>query len=317
MVQWTERLLTRRRMKKRITEEKNKEKGPVREWVEAILWAVCIVFLINQFIFQLYQIPSSSMEDTLLIKDRVFVNKAVFGPEIYPGGPKVFDLKDPARDDIIIFQNPEYISRGPVFDVMNRIIYMITLSLVNIDKDENGQPRAQLYVKRALGYQNDRIRFDEGDILIRPAGFQEYVPETVFREAAELPVYHKRLFSQEDYDGFSAYAYAQAYAKEGLVVPDDIQAALAGAESGLKDYYHIYREFYAMRNKISPEDELVRSEFGRYDTGFYIPQGYVLPIGDNRDNSGDGRYFGPVALEEMLGRASFRFWPISRIGILD
>ncbi len=316
IVKWTENCLTIRKAKKRITAEKNKKKGPVREWVEAILWAVVIVFIINQFIFQLYQIPSSSMENTLLIKDRVFVNKAIFGPEIYPDGPKILDFNDPKRDDIIIFQNPNYVSRGPVFDVMNRIIYMITLSLVNIDKDENGNPRAQLYVKRAVGYPGDTITFDQGNILIRPIGYRGSVDEETFRADAGLTVFHKRTFTDEDYTAFTAYAQMQAYEKEGIQVPVDLQKLANSSSSSLKDYYHIYKAYYTMRAKIDPQDDTVRSELTRYTNGFYLPAGYILPIGDNRDNSGDGRYFGPIPAKEMLGKAIFRFWPISRVGIL-
>ncbi len=316
LVRWTEHRLSIRKARKRILEEKNKKKGPVREWLEAIVWAVVIVFLINQFIFQLYQIPSSSMENTLLIKDRVFVNKAIFGPEIYPGGPKIFDFIEPERDDIIIFENPNYVSRGPVFDIANRIIYMLTLSLVNIDKDEQGNPRSQLYVKRALGYSGDTLTFHKGDVYIQPAGFEKPVSEDEFRTLAKLDTVHKRLFTADDYSYFTTYAQLQAYAKEGVDYPKTISSAYADNKPDLYDYYHIYTQFYATRQKISPHDTTVRSELARYTNGFYVPEGYILPIGDNRDNSGDGRYFGLIPVKKILGRATFRFWPISRIGIL-
>ena len=40
----------------------------------------------------------------------------------------------------------------------------------------------------------------------------------------------------------------------------------------------------------------------------------VLKEGDNRDNSRDARYFGPVALDKVLGKGLFRYWPLGRIG---
>ncbi len=39
-----------------------------------------------------------------------------------------------------------------------------------------------------------------------------------------------------------------------------------------------------------------------------IPEGYFLPMGDNRDNSYDGRFFGPVPLTHLEGRAEFLFY---------
>ena len=57
-----------------------------------------------------------------------------------------------------------------------------------------------------------------------------------------------------------------------------------------------------------------RSQAARYRAGIYVPEDYVLPLGDNRDNSRDGRYFGPVPQSAINGRVLFRFWPLNRIG---
>ncbi|MDR0878357.1 MAG: S26 family signal peptidase, partial [Treponema sp.] len=67
----TEAALTRRNRIKRIKKEKQRKKNPVVDWIEAFLWAAGVVLLINQYLFQAYQIPSGSMIDTLLIGDRV------------------------------------------------------------------------------------------------------------------------------------------------------------------------------------------------------------------------------------------------------
>ncbi|MGM0431572.1 MAG: signal peptidase I [Spirochaetota bacterium] len=317
LVSFTERLLTRRKAKKRYIIQKNKRKSSIREWLEAIVWAVVFVFLINQFVFQLYQIPSPSMEDTLLIKDRLFVDKVVFGPQIYPGGPKLFQGNDPLRNDIIIFENPEYESRGPFFDIINRIVYMITLSLVNLDTDEQGNPRSQLYVKRAIGYGEDQLTFQKGEVYIQPAGFSQPVPEQEFRREAGLNQVVSRLFNESDYDGFTAYARVIAYRHVGITPSSELLTrAQRVVDRNLYDFYYIQREYYQTLHKISPHDASVHSELARYTNGYYIPEGYVLPLGDNRDNSADGRYFGTVSNEEMLGKAVFRFWPLSRIGLL-
>jgi signal peptidase I len=47
-----------------------------------------------------------------------------------------------------------------------------------------------------------------------------------------------------------------------------------------------------------------------------IPDGKFLVLGDNRNNSYDGRCWGLVSKNEIVGRASFRFWPINRTGTL-
>jgi signal peptidase I len=50
------------------------------------------------------------------------------------------------------------------------------------------------------------------------------------------------------------------------------------------------------------------------ENGWYIPANRLFPMGDNRDDSRDARYFGAVRMEKVLGRALFRYWPLTRFG---
>ena len=47
-----------------------------------------------------------------------------------------------------------------------------------------------------------------------------------------------------------------------------------------------------------------------------LSEGEVFVMGDNRANSRDSRFFGPVPLENIQGEAFFRFWPPSRISFI-
>jgi signal peptidase I len=59
------------------------------EWLDALIFAVIAVSLINIFLFQNYRIPTGSMEKSLLIGDHLFVSKIAYGPRM-PNTPLSF-----------------------------------------------------------------------------------------------------------------------------------------------------------------------------------------------------------------------------------
>jgi signal peptidase I len=80
-----------------MTTEKIKPlpKSALRENIESILWAVAIALLIRTFIVAPFKIPSGSMQPTLLIGDRILVNKFIYR------------FREPRRGEVIVFRYPE------------------------------------------------------------------------------------------------------------------------------------------------------------------------------------------------------------------
>lgn len=70
---------------------KNKALYTVMSWLDAIIFALTAVYFINLYFFQNYQIPSSSLEKTLLVGDFLFVSKVAYGPRV-PNTPLSFPL---------------------------------------------------------------------------------------------------------------------------------------------------------------------------------------------------------------------------------
>ena len=47
-----------------------------------------------------------------------------------------------------------------------------------------------------------------------------------------------------------------------------------------------------------------------------VPENQYLCFGDNRPNSRDGREFGPIDKELLIGKAFFRYWPVNKVGLI-
>jgi signal peptidase I len=311
----TEKLLTRRNQMRRIKKEKQKAKNPVLDWIGAFVWAAGMVLLANQYLLQAYVIPSGSMINTLLIGDRIFVNKLVYGPELLPGLLKLPSPIKPKRNDVIIFENPSYISRGTVFDVAQRVIYMLTISLVDIDRDEMGQPRAHFLIKRAVGMSGDHFVMERGEMKIRFAGEDRWIDERKFTAQRGWKHQISRLMGQDQYAALEMAGKASAWQDLGLTIPERLQTAVSAVNSiRYPDYLaHEKVRIETLRGAM-PHDRRYAVLSARYSLGWYVPEGRIFPLGDNRDNSRDGRYFGPVRLSKVLGKGGMIHWPLKRMG---
>lgn len=59
---------------------RKKKNNVVIEWLDALIFAVVAVSIINIFLFQNYKIPTPSMEGSLLVGDHLYVSKTAYGP---------------------------------------------------------------------------------------------------------------------------------------------------------------------------------------------------------------------------------------------
>ena len=148
----------------------------ILDWIDAIVQAVFTIILLNIFLFQLYEIPSESMVPTFLIKDRVLVFKTLSGPRFPLSDVGLPYLEDYDRGDIVVFRNPHYKNdhQSEVKTFLSQFVLMSTLTLVNINTDENGVVKADPLVKRVTGLPGEQLMMVDGNLYARTKNSSDF-----------------------------------------------------------------------------------------------------------------------------------------------
>lgn len=212
-----------------------KKGGPLRELLETLGVALLLALFIRAFIFQVFYIPSSSMEPTLLIGDRLIVNKLANG-----------------------IQNPFY--------DFHQEPYIFQLGFI--------EPPNPFYGKH-LGF------FDVKYFIHWGKGPQ-YQEITVFKFPDLTP-------NQPPKD----------YIKRVIGRPENTLSFDAGA-------------IFVNGKKMEMKNQIVSDTFTH--PMIAIPKGMYFMMGDNRPNSFDSRFWGPLPEDKIVGPAVLRIWPLTRIG---
>src|SRR5919198_62903 len=87
-------------------------------WLRSVGMAVILFVIIKTFLIEAFQIPSGSMERTLLAGDFLFVNKAVYGAQIPGTNARLPRFDTPHRGDVIVFAYP----KDPSLSYVKRVI---------------------------------------------------------------------------------------------------------------------------------------------------------------------------------------------------
>lgn len=306
-VRATEWYLTRRARARARAAERQQKRGFIRDWIHAFLWAAAVVLILNQYFVQGYQIPSGSMIPTLQIGDKVFVNKLVFGPELLPGFARVYTPTAPQRFNVVIFESPEYVSRGVAFEILQRVLYMITLSFVDINRDANGQPRVQFLIKRLVGMPGDVIRYHNGALAYKLRGTSAWLTEDDFRLATGGVFAYPPDDANNQTDMTEMRAWARDWAMRWY--SGDAPPRPASYEARMLSSLYARQ---LLPTAIAPPLSYVEAH-----NGWYVPPEHFFFMGDNRGDSYDSRFYGPVSERNVLGKAMVIYLPMRRAGSIQ
>lgn len=295
-------------------------KYTVCSWVDAILFALIAVYFINLYIFQNYQIPSSSLEKTLRVGDFLYVSKMSYGARVpntplsmplvqhtFPawlgGGKSYIDKPQwaykrlrgwdtPEKGDIVVFnfpagdtvctkmQNPDYYT----------LCHYYGKRVVENRKDVFGDivvrpvDRRENYVKRCVGTAGDTLQIIDNVVYING------VAEPLHEELQYNYIVHT--------DG---HVLGNSYLSKIGVSKDDRESNGAGV-------YHLPLT-QAMKAELEKNPHIVSIEIEPETMG-----GEVYPYGHNnwtRDN------YGPIYIPKKGDTVMIteeNYWLYKRIG---
>ena len=284
---------------------KTKTKSGFIAEVKQIALILAVVFLIRTFFFGLYQVPSGSMEVTMLVGERFFADKFTYL------------FSKPHRGHVISLNSPlfEY-SKNPLKKMFQEYVW----GPQNLTKRVIGIPGDEIIGKVEDGkpviYINGQ-KFDEPYLNKYPLiGVWKKDPNTLAKRAYDeaISLMSQNQLSPSQFDQFTRKKIAQDYSRKSFdpALAFDKQPFYRITESLLsKDAEGkpdlVYPGTVIDSSKIGIEPPLDKNYWDGSDV-FHVKLGanqYWL-MGDNRLNSGDSRLFGPIDGRLVHGRILFR-----------
>ena len=260
-------LLDKLVLKQKQSKGLEKSTAPVR-WAYDFFPILAIVLAVRSFLIEPFNIPSSSMVPTLYTGDFIAVNKYAYGIRLPLVNTKVLDLGAPQHGDVVVFRFP-----------LN--------------------PK-QYYIKRVIGVGGDTVSFNKGQLSVNG------------KAIATTPA----NFTPDP--KMTAQLYPPGKTETGEVVTAEQAAQLGNQEeqtaryvqeSPSSNHQHLVRylgdknwfQYASFLQQASPQ--LMASQGQQWQ--LTVPKGHYFVMGDNRDRSADGRFWGFVPDENLAGKAVY------------
>ena len=315
-----------------------KPKGKVREWFDALLFAVIVMLIVRTLIFDLFRIPTPSMEKSLLVGDYLFVSKIHYGTRLpmgicvpfteicLPGVTfpytRVPGFTEVKRGEAIVFNWPA--EEKPISQKMHyikRVVGMPGETLEVRDKvvHINGEPQPLLPGMQQQWYvykKDQRVRLSNARLTA--LGVDEVLPTanpSILRiVATEGAVEEIRAWPYVDRvdpaiapadAGYSSIMYPPnlGYTPDNygpMTIPKEGETVTLTPENWR------YLEPVIRRFEGHTTQALQDGTFqidGQPATTYTFTQDYFFAMGDNRDNSEDSRFWGFVPMTHVVGKA--------------
>ncbi len=259
-------LLDKLTLKQRKTRGRGQESLLVR-WAYDFFPVLAVVLVVRSFLIEPFNIPSSSMVPTLYTGDFIAVNKFAYGVRLPLTYNKIIDTNSPEHGDVAVFRYPE-----------NPSVH---------------------YIKRVIGLPGDTVSYDKGTISINGIAIKT---ESV--DFAANPELTSQLYSAGEVAPGQALSETEAMQMGRL---EEDQSTYFRETQG--EHEHLVRYLTGMNSsQYAPflqqqAPEVVSSAGNQWR--ITVPEDEYFVMGDNRDRSLDGRFWGFVPDANLAGKAVY------------
>jgi signal peptidase I len=316
-----------------------KPKGKLREWFDALAFAIVVMLIVRTLFFDLFRIPTPSMEKSLMVGDYLFVSKLNYGTRtpmsigipftsIYLKGIRFPFFRFPGfseveRDDAIVFNWPaddvaaidrriHYIKRvvglpGETIEVKEKVVHINGVP----QKLLPGMQQSWRVLKTERRVQLSNSWLDEIGVTEVIQTEDPLVLLVVGTESA-IEQIRKRPWVAEIEPAITVNdgRYSSLMYPPGRGYTPDNFGPLTIPAKGEK---------IVLTDEVWPVLELLISRYDGLKTGrsadgsflidgfaaktYTVRQDYFFVMGDNRDNSEDSRFWGFVPMDHVVGKA--------------
>jgi len=284
--------------------------GSAKEFVGLLL----LVLAIRVFLFGLYQVPTPSMETTMLVGERFFADKLSYF------------FRSPNRGEIISFNEPEFkYSTNPVLKLLQSYVFGPFPSGWGPDN----------WTKRVIGIPGDHVegRVENGKPVVYLNGERLDEPYTnkyplvhVWRQDPKEALEKLReeiykQFGSQNLDQNAVERFAASKLEHYLQC--DLRSYDPSVSYGDQPFYRIDPNLLNEQDGQRVPGSLIRPNFtetqvhgnnnfwnGSDVFSVHLGNDEYWCMGDNRLGSKDCRFFGPIKGEWIHGRILFRIWSI-------
>lgn len=241
---------------------------------------VFVFLLIRPFGFQAFLIPTGSMWPEIPVNGFIVANKLIYR------------FRDPQSGEIVVFHPP------------------VDAALSPADLDASGDMKFD-FVKRCIGVPGDLVEVIKGVVYRNGKAIDEpYKGASACMDDPNHCQNYRALSADEQTHIMPSNFKLVNY--KGRIIPLNYTNLDANAPVPIIDGTNYTDRPYSVAEKYQipkREDEAKAMALPAQR----VPAGMYLMMGDNRNNSYDGRAWGLVPRESIVGRAEFVWWPLKQI----